>query len=346
MSIIRQPTAAGWSSVERYLHRISIDLCCSDFRRCDRTSQLWITYKSSRLLAVNSLFENAGRCCERCCYDLRRKVETVLGVPKLSVLLHMVHAWVKANTALQDFESPRFRDPIPFVDPHFEGFAVVAALEEHGDLIVCCGSGDDVLRLRTLLLGLNINMLKMSAATESSNSRSLSGFELIDVVTEPGRGSKMKKITIMSEGRNSNWLKIANAVDLVIVCANLGDAIKPVFSQERKNLICNLLPPGFDMLAMHVSCISRLTKLYGEDLAATVYSTGIAIAEGRSWRRSGETFKSCNHEESSAKTCWDRTTILQAVRRTGTVSPLTTPRRIALLGVVVFGTRNAGIGFL
>jgi hypothetical protein len=101
---------------------------------------------------------------------------------------------MKEKTSAQDFKSPAFQDPVPFVDPHYDGFAVVAALENAGNIIVC-GTGDDALRLRSLLLGLNMNMLKVSTATEPSDSKDLYGFEFMDVVTELGRGGMMKKIT-------------------------------------------------------------------------------------------------------------------------------------------------------
>ena len=150
----------------------------------------------------------------------------------------------------------------------------------------------------------------------------------------------MKQIPISAEARNSNWLKLANVVDVVLVCRDLGEAIRPVHSPERQNHVCNSLPSGLDMLAIHVSCISRLTKRHGEVLTSTMYSNEVIIAEGKSWKLSGEIFKSCNHDELSAITCWDRTTILQAVRDTGTITPSTVSRRIALSGAVVFGTKK------
>ncbi|QDS69827.1 hypothetical protein FKW77_000081 [Venturia effusa] len=271
-------------------------------------------------------------------YDVTSKQSW--GVPKLSAMLHMAHAWVKDSTSDQEFQSPSFQDPIPFAEPHVDGFAVAASLEQYGDVIVC-GTGKDALRLRNLLLGLNINMLNTSGISKPSSGRLLFGFELMDVVTEPGRGSTMKQIPIAGMGRNSNWLKLANVVDLVLVCRGLGEAIKPMYSTNRKNVACNSLPHSLDLLAVHMSCMSRLTKRYGGVLASTVHTNEVPIAEGKSWKLSGETFKACNHHESSKVSCWEeRTTILQAIRDTGTVCPDFTPRRIALSGAIVFGSKR------
>lgn len=275
-------------------------------------------------------------------YDARSRQSWV--VPKISVLLHMAHAWIKENSSATEFESPDFQDPIPFVGPHFDGFAVVAALENAGDTVVC-GVAQDALRLRTLLLGLNINLLRVATATEPSDSRAIFGFEFMDVVTEPGKGGMMKKITLLSQARNSHWLKIANDVDLVILCAGLGNAIQAVPSAARKKEMCNFLPTGLDLLAVHLSCMRQLTKRHGGELAPVIYSSEVLLSCGRSWSVRGDPFKDCLHDNLSTHSCWDRATILQRVRKTRE-NVASVSRKIALSGAIVFGSRNSGLSFL
>lgn len=272
-------------------------------------------------------------------YDVAAKRSWL--VPKLSLILHMAHVWVKENTLPGKAYDPDVNDPVPFANPHYDGFEIVETLESAGDTVVC-GEGEDAFRLRSLLLGLNINLLQTMTATETSDSRMLYGYELMDVVTEPGKGSVMKKINILSNARASNWGKIANLVDSVIVCSDLGPAIAPVETGRRKSAICNSLPCGFDFLAAHVSCVAHLAKRSGEQLAPSVWTSEIKLDRTRCWNLTGEPFKSCNHDYRSRETCWDMQNVLQKIGRVGqfrNYNQASEPKRMCLTGAVVFGER-------
>lgn len=259
-------------------------------------------------------------------------------VPKLSLILHMAHAWIIENSLAQSTLS----NPVPFADPHDDGIAVIRTLDSCGNIAVC-GQGDDSFRLRSLFLGLNINLLATVSLNKKSTSRCLYGFEFMDIVTEPGRGGFMKKIRINT---NQSWLALANLADAVVICAGLGEAMVPAEGGSRRNTKCNILPAGQDYLAAHVSCLAYLAKRAGGELASILDSSRVALSRGRFWNISGEPFETCTHDKHSIETCWNRAGILQKVCQNNVLhSMLHIPeetrvscsRRLCLNGAVVFG---------
>ncbi|OCL05268.1 hypothetical protein AOQ84DRAFT_299284 [Glonium stellatum] len=256
-------------------------------------------------------------------------------VPRISLLLHMAHASVREHTPEHLLDT--LIDPIPFCDPHYDASSVVEALDGHGDVVVW-GQGQDSLRLRTLLLGLNINLLKAMEITEASSGNSLFGFEFMDIVTEPGRGTEMRAMSVMRSGRN--WLHLSRLVDTIVFCAGLGEAIAPV---ERKPATCNSLPIGHDYLAAPMSCISHLTKRCGGDLSLPVQSCRVMLSQDRCWTVTGDLFRNCKHDDRSKTNCWEEKDILQNVRKASSgqnLQPAFRPR-LPSAGVVVFGQKAA-----
>jgi hypothetical protein len=257
-------------------------------------------------------------------------------VPKLSLLLHMAHVYVQ-DGIYEDSESDGV-DPIPYVKPHHDGKAVEEELKQCGDIVVC-GQGQDALTLRTLLLGLNINLLKSIQVNEENNGKSVFGFELMDVVTEPGKGGFMKKIPIKPEGRN--WLGITNEVDAVVVCSGLGRVMTP--ADGRKCDRCISLPKGSDYLAAPISCLSLLVWRHGAELKDPLEIKGIPISDRLSWTISGEPFRRCTHENTSETTCWERNPF-QNLRRKNSLNlnlkkrgVVLSAQKLSLAGAVVFG---------
>ncbi|KAF2191891.1 hypothetical protein K469DRAFT_455738, partial [Zopfia rhizophila CBS 207.26] len=258
-------------------------------------------------------------------------------VPKLSLLLHMAHSSVREHTPAHLLDD--LKDPVPFCEPHYDGFAVVSTLEGHGDVTVW-GEGRDSFTLRSLLLGLNINLLKAIEITEPSSGNNLYGFEFMDIVTEPGRGAEMRVMPLMKSGKN--WLQLSKLVDTLVFCAGLGEAILP---EERRSTVCSSLPIGRDYLAAPMSCLGQLTKRCGGDfnaggaICAAANSSRIMLSQDRFWNFSGDPFKKCKHDGNGSSTCWDSRNILQQVRKTGGSTSVSTTlhRRVPLSGVVVFG---------
>ena len=149
----------------------------------------------------------------------------------------------------------------------------------------------------------------------------------------------MKKITILADGRDSHWVKIANLVDSVIVCSHLGPAIMPAETGPRRSIQCNFLPCGLDWLAAHITSVGHLTKRCGRQLAPLVQTSEIRLDQDKCWNLTGEPFKSCNHDDKSMETCWNRGNILQKVERVGQAQSDSRSTRICLTGAVVFGKR-------
>jgi hypothetical protein len=180
--------------------------------------------------------------------DASKEVTTVVDclykrswlVPKLSLMLHMAHAWaVRYNV-----------DPnlIPFAHPHHDGSSAEMVLQGSGGRVLLGQELDspnsDTLTLRQLLLGLNTNLRQSRDQTKDAKSRKLFGFEFMDIVCEPPSGGKMKRVSIRSQGRC--WLDILNKVDAVVVCANLGQAITPASQDNQRKPDCSTMPSGFD----------------------------------------------------------------------------------------------------
>ena len=254
-------------------------------------------------------------------------------VPKLSLLLHMAHAWMEDLV-----------DPIPFVEPHLNGDEVVSVLIGAGDTTLA-GEGPDKFKLRTLMLGLNINLLQSIAHLERSEGKSVHGFEFMDIVREPGKGGFMKTLSIKAEGKN--WIDLLNEVDAVVVCAGIGQVITPADDQARKCLKCNAPPSGHDYLTAPLSCLELLAQRKGgnlEDLSKSV-AARVFVSDKRFWTLSGNPFSTCAHNDQSMNTCWERDDIFQQLskisrfRRPDVAIVEPKPRVFSMAGAVVFGTR-------
>ncbi|KAJ4344875.1 uncharacterized protein N0V89_012619 [Didymosphaeria variabile] len=226
-------------------------------------------------------------------------------VPKLSLMLHMAHAWVNIMSP-----SPK-DDPIPFVEPHEDGRDVVKALEDHGDIVIC-GQNTESFTLRRLLMGLSLNLLASVDRKARSTKRILYGFEFMDLVSEPGRGGFMKELKI---GASPSWLALANLADAVIVCSKLGEAIIPAHDEHRKKRTCDIVPCGQDFLAVHLTCIGGLMDRAGMDKNTFDDLISIPLSHEINWTVSGNPFENCNHERDGADTCWARQTMLQSLGR-------------------------------
>ena len=265
-------------------------------------------------------------------------------VPKLSLMLHMAHVWVAENNPPSDTNM----DTIPFAEPHDDGSTVVKTLEGQGDLVIC-GQGNDSFKLRRLLLGISINLLASVNCKAKSTGKSLYGFEFMDLVMEPGRGSPMKEFKIKTD---QSWLALANLADAVIICSKLGEAIAPAHGCCRSNAECNTLPCGQDYLAAHLSCLDRFRSRAGRQSFSLDEPSQVPLSHRKiDWRVSGNPFEVCDHESQSTDTCWrgtnmlqnvDQETVLRFMRSTQDHSAIANSKRLGTKGAVVFG-KNGGL---
>ncbi|KAH7007085.1 hypothetical protein EDB80DRAFT_718195 [Ilyonectria destructans] len=198
--------------------------------------------------------------------------------PKLSLLMHMSQAYALACPG-----SPQNR--VPFVDSHSDAAELIQVLEPLGDTPVL-GAETDGLRFRQLILGLNTNLLTTVAATQKSARKTLYGFEFMDVVNSPGRGTCMKSLSISC---TEKWLHVVNDVDAVVVCSNIDNVITAVTSGNGPPIgpgnaqVCPTIPEGLDYLAMTIPCLTRLLHRKGVDYPSRTSSNGIQASAARFW---------------------------------------------------------------
>lgn len=251
-------------------------------------------------------------------------------VPKLSLLLHMSHVWIRRHGI-----SP---NPIPYADAHHIGGLVEQTLRDSGD-IALSGQGEDCLRFRQLLLGLNINMVESRQHTEDATRKKLFGFEFMDIVCEPPHGGLMKKIVTRSEGRG--WYGLSDLADAVVFCAGIGHAITAEQIQNGKCTRCTTLPAKSYFLAASLSCLNELLTRQGNVLACA-QNGEIKISKDHYWKISGNPFEDCSHDHNSSETCWYKTEIVQQVDQRSILtlfkgnSQFQSSLNIPLQGAVVF----------
>lgn len=222
-------------------------------------------------------------------------------IPKLSLLLHMNHAYAAGCIGLLD-------DPIPFVKPHADATELVDILASAGDVCIFSTQTTSFV-FRELMLALSINLLKTAEALRESSTKKLYGFEFMDVVNAPGKGTCMKKLDLRSESKA--WVEIANAVGTVVVCSGIGEAITAVEGSTRMSSTCNHLPKSHDYLAATLPCLARLVEQKGVDLHDG--NDLVTIAEKSYWKISGDPFGPCQHLATSMENCWNRSGMIQQV---------------------------------
>jgi hypothetical protein len=256
-------------------------------------------------------------------------------VPKLSLLLHMSQAYATRCGW------PKGR--VPLVEPHFDAANLITHLEPLGDTPVR-GHGKSAFLFQQLLLGLNTNLLETRVSVRQSGGRNLYGYELTDIIANPGRGSCMKEIQLGSQGSKA-WLDIANEVDALVVCAGLGDAITAADEARTRNNQCSRIPQTYDYLAATINCLKILVESRGGALEGDIQAQMLQISDESFWDLSSNPFSICNHS-SSPGGCWKSTEVFQrlATRRfsslrriLGQTQPQSTAITIPVSGAVVFG---------
>lgn len=181
-------------------------------------------------------------------------------VPMLSLVLHLCHRY------FQEFNHNCHRDnPLPFANPSPDGASEAArALEPSGNVLVFGAAGDpDAENLRQLFLRINTNLLNAARTREPSNKKTLFASELMAMITEPGRGSPLKKIKAPADAES--WVGLLGRVDFVGVCANIGRLIEPDL-RSTNPCTCSTLPSDRYLLAAHLRCLDALSQREGENI--------------------------------------------------------------------------------
>jgi hypothetical protein len=340
----------GWSDSKlqkRTLHWSGISLGCQALTA--GPMQIGFTAQANFSFVPNKVNFTPSNSFAKLLKDTSKEVAAVIDcldsrswlVPKLSLMLHMVHTWSARNGI-----DP---DPVPYAKPFHDGSQAEAVLRDCGDLVLL-GQGQDALTLRQLMLGLNVNLLQSRHQTADACSGKVFGFEFMDIVCEPPMGGNMKRINVKTQG--GCWFSVVNKADAVVVCANLGQAITPVDENNERNPNCNVLPPGLNYLAVPLSCLTELIQRQGRrdpDLNGK-QNESFKISDDHFWKVSGNPFEDCAHNGQKTHTCWERDNLLQRVTKRGTLHSIIKDSKqiracgtIYPSGAVVFGERPARI---
>jgi hypothetical protein len=268
-------------------------------------------------------------------YDSRDR--RAWAVPKLSLLLHMAHAFARYY---------KLADHIPYAEPACDGGEASArVLRGLGDVAIA-GEGKDAYSLRRLFIGLNLNLMESKLRAEQPKGHKIYGYEFMDVVTEPLGGGFMKRVEIEDPG--ISWADILTVVDAVVVCAGLGEAITPNNDMKRTGTNCKSLPAGRDYLATTLSCLNILAARKGYDLT-TLQNRPIKITDRSAWKLSETAFKECSHGPTG--TCWETRALLQQTIplsnskwiKSSREGELSTARSVNLDAAIVFGAQTLSI---
>jgi hypothetical protein len=217
-------------------------------------------------------------------------------VPKLSLLLYMCQRHVVDRGEASG---------VPTVPGHTNPGAILPFLDGQGERIVYGGKVDG-LRLRTLMMGLNMNMMSMAEKTESPSGSWLHGFEFLDIIDSPGNGAWMRKAKIRRD--SGNWTRLAEFASVVVFGGGFGDVIRPSSAGWCRNIdpmACITVPGGSDYLTMPIHCITQLLgRQYGriEDSEDRY----VKLADRVYWIASGLDFEKCCSPQGSATSCWKR----------------------------------------
>jgi hypothetical protein len=152
-------------------------------------------------------------CCGNVAIIIDTESKQVWLVPMLSLVLHLCHRYFQEINCRGHAD-----DPLPFANPSPDGASEAArVLGSSGDVLVSGVAGDaDAENLRQLFLRINTNLLNAEGTREQSNKKPLFASELMAMVTEPGRGSPLKKIKAI--GDTESWVGLLARVDFVGVC--------------------------------------------------------------------------------------------------------------------------------
>ena len=154
-------------------------------------------------------------------------------------------------------------------------------------------------------MGFNINLLQCIQTTEEARRQTLYGFDIMDVVTEPGRGSCMRGARLGSSGKA--WLPLASLVDAIVMCAGIGDVIckHPSDGDEQ----CSTLPEGRDCLGIPLSCLRTLMWRNGKAMPNMLHrpESTFDVSNNACLSLGSTCFEDCNHKDHNGEkgSCWD-----------------------------------------
>lgn len=218
-------------------------------------------------------------------YD--RKAQRAWLVPLSSTLLHMVHTLAEHHKKLEDPLSTT----LPFADEGPNGGKLAwEKMDQHLDDDVGKKSKSEPLKLCDILLRLLIGLDEAMKKTQEIMKKDtyptsrICSFEFMDIVIgEPPFRFNMHPI----EKAAKDWVKIVDAIDLVLCCDGLGNAILPGPGSNTLCGNCKEVPKGHDYLAAVVRCVNSFQGRQGGLPHLT------QITDKLYWNPKPDTFRNC-----------------------------------------------------
>lgn len=260
-------------------------------------------------------------------------------VQKLSLLLHMCHSYIMT------YQDPS-TDPIPFVQPSPNPSKdIKSILQDAAEIPIAVGS-NVIYPLSALLVSLNSSLVN-STLTEESVPQSffrktrLLARQYMDIIEQPSRGSGLTVAN--AQDYFPAWKDLIEAVDSVLICANLGQAIQP---KALASCPCNNIPTGRSLLVAHSWCLERILARRGNGQSLmSLMTCSVDLTQGYSWKLRGNAFSECSTQNTTSP--WEDSDAplqkLSARRRffPGSHDPVlrNLDQIPSIKGAVVFGSR-------
>ena len=215
-------------------------------------------------------------------------------VPKLSLLLHLCQ---RNLTYYQDDELFLHPGLIPFAEPSCDGSrAAKEALFDKGDTVLrWYGTRQfDKILLRQILVNINTNVSDTSRIRELPEKTKLLGSELMNMIAGPGTANGLAEVT--SKDASNSWFSLAQHVDAIFVCKDLGAAIQPALRDravDTARCACREIPEKRDFLAAHVWCLKLILQRRGIHIDQVLSEEGVKIDKHHYWLLTGQPFQAC-----------------------------------------------------
>jgi hypothetical protein len=166
---------------------------------------------------------------------------------------------------------------------------------------ILLGDREDAVKFKDVIFNLSATLLTASYSIADSKSEHLYGFNFIDLVTIPGGKPVMKDIIMKSA---EPWLELANLVDAVILCGEIGEVIRSGENKSREKPISNTLPSNKHLLACLVPVLQFAARKSHDPTTALRDRPGVKILDKAFLAITRITWQECSHHrDEEVNTC-------------------------------------------
>lgn len=283
-------------------------------------------------------------------------------VPKLSLMLHLCRVEALRSRPTEN-TSPATSLAIPAAAPSVDGYeAALRVLSEHENTtFIGSETTADKTTLRQLFLQVHHDLVKAAGLLESPKRFTILGSrifatELLGLLDRPDTGTPLSEI---QDPLLLAWVRMAALADAVLICSDLGAAIRPVAVGNDQTCECYELPHNRYFLAAHMECLKDILERRKCDIEDLARCGMLDFGEGYKMRLNARQLWTRGRHERHGR-FWDkRAEIIQVIHKEDGIDGLL--RRVVRLlrrvlrtddeadqqvenpystGVVVFGIRG------